>query len=336
MGKKHLTLEKREILARLLSEGMSIRNIAHILGFSPSAISQEVRRNSLKDGRYVPKSAQEKARIRRLRANRERQPVDTALYAYIKEKLSFCWSPEQIVGRLRKDFPTAHRMRISFKTIYNKICPAKGAPRTDFVHYKQYLRRKHARTRSFRHGKSRSAAEVNRTLPSIEQRPSIVDERARFGDWEGDLISGKRGTGFIATFVERLTGLTLAYRCKDKSKATVSHAMECFMKDVPGDLRKTMTLDRGTEFFGYEGLELKYETKFYFCHPQCPQERGLNENTNGLLRQFFPRKMDFREISDFELKHKLRLLADRPRKKFGYSSTIEKLQQLGLEGRVQF
>jgi IS30 family transposase len=148
MGKKHLTLEKREILARLLSEGMSIRNIAHILGFSPSAISQEVRRNSLKDGRYVPKSAQEKARIRRLRANRERQPVDTALYAYIKEKLSFCWSPEQIVGRLRKDFPTAHRMRISFKNdlqqnlsrkgcASNRFCPLQAIPPAETCTHKK-------------------------------------------------------------------------------------------------------------------------------------------------------------------------------------------------------
>lgn len=336
MGKKHLTLELREILARLRSEGMSIRAIARIIDYSPSAICQELQRNKLKNGEYRPRSAQEKTRLRRLRANRSHLQIDPDLELYLKEKLSSFWSPEQIEGRLKIDFPHSKRMRICFKSIYNKICPYKGAPRSELTQYKKFLRRKHAQTRSFRHGKHRNPAEVNRCLRSIEKRPQVVDEKTRFGDWEGDLIWGKKGTGYIATFVERLTGLTLAEKCDDKSKQTVGKAIERFMLKIPPHLRKTMTLDRGTEFYDYERLEAKYSTTFYFCHPQCPHERGLNENINGQLRQYFPRKSNFRELDQAEINKCLKQFAARPRKGFGYISTMEKLQQLGLDSFVQF
>jgi len=336
MSKKQFTLEKREILARLLQRKIPQYQIASILDLSPSAITQELKRNRLVCGSYCPKAAQMKTYVRRLRANRRRHEFSTALLEYVKEKLELYWSPEQISERLRIDFPSSKEMRISFKTIYNKICPRKKAPRTELVQYRKYLRRKHIVAKSFKKGRPRAAQDVTNTLRSIEERPASIELKNVFGHWEGDLICGKRGSGYIVTFVERMTGYTLAWLCPNKRSATVNSVINQFIKTVPGNYRKTITVDRGTEFYGYSEIEKNCRTLFYFCHPHRPQERGVNENTNGLLRQFFPKKMDFSTIEPTALKRVLELLANRPRKKFGYKTTAEIMALQGLKGLIQF
>ena len=336
MGKKHFTSEKREILARLLNDKISQRQIARILDMSPSAISQELSRNRLADGTYSPEAAQMKAYIRRLRANRNRHSFPDELIEYIKEKLECYWSPEQISERLRIDFPNSKKMRISFKTIYNKVCPKKKAPRTELVDFRKYLRRKHIVAKSFKKGRPKAAQDVSNVLRSIEERPASVNAKTSFGHWESDLISGKRGSGYMVTFVERMTGHTLAWVCLQKTKEAVNAILRRFMETIPAAYRKTITVDRGTEFYGYAEIEKESSTKFYFCHPRCPHERGLNENTNGLLRQFFPKKTDFSKITPAELTRALKLLANRPKKKFAYRTTIETLQLQGLGHLVKF
>lgn len=333
MGKKQLTLVHREILARLRNDGNSLRYIAKYLGFSASAICQELKRNSRKNGpcsgRYFPEEAQMKTRNRRIYANRKNKRGPAKLDKYIKEMLKLFWSPEQITGRLKIDYPDDLQMRISFKTIYNMISGTthnKPCIRS----YRRCLRYKHVQGKSFKHGRKKAAQEVNRNLRSIKERPGIVDIKGRVGDWEADLICGKGRSGYMVTFVERKNCYLYVFPCSTKNKDQVSQVMKTFMQKVRPQYRKTMTVDRGGEFFGYESIEAKYGTKFYFCHPQSPQERGLNENSNGLLRQFFPKKMNFSGIGQKQINKVVDLINNRPRKKFGYRSPRELLEQQGI------
>ena len=305
--------------------GFSLRHTAKLLGYSPATLCKELKRNRI-HGQYEASRAHQLAVNRRKRVAYRKKKLPEKLETYVFEKMRLYWSPEQISGRLLLDFPDDKTMRISFKTIYRRI--ARGVKKqTPWAELYHFLRLK-------RPGKCiRGHMKVNPgpagRLPSIESRPSIVDEKRRFGDWESDLVNGKVGKGNIATFVERSTGILLAAECPTRSPSDYNIVALKLLGNLPSQAVRTITVDRGSEFFGYRELEKKLNLSYYFCHPRCPNERGLNEQVNGLLRQFFPKGRALRGITN-ELNRAVTLLNHRPRKRLGYKTPVEMLNVFGL------
>lgn len=331
MGYKHLSAEARETLQRCLSQGYSLRQIGQILGYSAATICKERKRNTI-NGRYEASCAHQRSVNRRKRASRRKKKLSVELESYIFEKMRLYWSPEQVAGRLKIDFPDRLDMRVSFTTIYRRI--ARGVKgRTPWAQLYPFLRLK-------KMGKSmRGHMKINAgpagTLPTIEKRPRIVDEKARFGDWESDLVSGPKGKGHIATFVDRKTNFLLAAECPSRRPEDYVSVALCTLGLLPAGSAHTVTVDRGSEFFGYKSIEQQLGTNYYFCHPRCPNERGLNEQINGLLRQFFPKGKILRGIKE-ELDWAVTLINHRPRKRLGYKTPVETLKELGLHKVLTF
>lgn len=331
MSHKHLSLETRATLQRCLHLGFSLRQTGKLLGYSAAALCKELKRNANK-GQYEAVAAHQRAVNRKKRAARREKKLPEELESYVFEKMRLYWSPEQVTGRLRLDFSDDSRMRVSFKTIYRRI--AKGVDRrTKWAELFPYFRLK-------KKGKSmRGHMKVNPgpagRLPSIESRPEIVETKNRFGDWESDLVCGTKGKGNIATFVERSTGLLLAAPCWSRNPADYNAVALNLLGKLPKDSLHTVTVDRGAEFFKYHEIEQKLDVNYYFCHPRCPNERGLNEQVNGLLRQFFPKGKPLVDI-DESLKKAVALLNHRPRKRLGYKTPVEVVAPHGLEAVLTF
>lgn len=331
MGHRQLNREKREILERLLAQGHSMRHAASLLGYSASAISQEIGRNSRYIGgnlTYQSHSAQGRADYRRKRYKTLTcKPKEVV--SYVDEKLKEYWSPEQIHGRLRIDYPTDPAMRISFKTIYRWVAKSmvSSSPLGLKTKYTGYLRFKRQR-KYVRNGEARPTG--FRKLPCITNRPTVAAKKVEFGHWEGDLVLGYRGVHNALTLVDISTGFLIAISCKNKKMETISGAIKRAFSNIPGSLVNTITLDRGSEFSAYEEVQDGLNCKVFFCHPQTPNERALNEQTNGLLRQFYPKRKRS-EFSDPErLDWAVNLINNRPRKKFGYRTTWEVIEERGL------
>lgn len=301
---------------------MSIRKIAGLLGYSPAAISKEIRRNSNKNGIYDARAAQRRAdwRATKDKNANKRTPF---LLAYVQEKLRAYWSPEQISGRLKQEFGDDPERNISFKSIYRWIAKdsRKSEKRRPLMGYIRYLRHKRAGKR-LTHGKEISKPQ----LPSITSRP--VDDC--HGHWECDLVHGKNGSGFILTAVERKSGFLMATYCARRTSLDVSAALKELFSCVPKRFFKSITYDQGKEFFNYQQIDEYFGTASYFCHAGCPGERGLNEQTNGLLRQFFPRFRSFKGLERSEIERAVALINHRPRKKFSYKTTVEKMKEDGV------
>ena len=338
MGHRHLSLEKREIIERLLGQGCSKRKIARVLGYSPSAISQEVRRNSAYLNGclvYRHEAAHKKTTYRR-KVRRGESGVPQQVVEYVAEKLKLFWSPEQIEGRLKLDFPHQTQFRICFKTIYRWIeCSIqRTSPLGTKARYTKYLRIKRQGKRLRQLGKW--ARKKSQKLPSIEDRPVEAEQKQVVGHWEGDLICAYRGNGHIITMVDKATGYLVAEYCRTKHSKNVNSSICKLFLRVDNAFIKTITFDRGSEFFGFKELEKKFKCEVYYCHPQSPNERALNEQTNGLLRQFFPK----RRATDFTDKTRLKwavdLINNRPKKKFGYRTTWEVIEERGLAPVLSF
>lgn len=335
MGHVHLTRDKREILGRLLGQGMSIHGIARILGYSPSAICQEIKRSSPSREMYDHSRAQKLAVLRRARASRRGKGFREELLEYVRVRLSWYWSPEQIAERVKLDFPNAPRMRISFKTIYRWLQKAARSKKPNpWQPYVRYLRLKR-RGKSFLRARNDQRGRRD-DLPSIETRPELVAARTRFGDWEGDLIQGHNRQGYLLTLVERSTNLLLAQQCENKNMETVNQAIISSFQGLPQEFVRTITVDRGKEFYGYEDVEKNLQTKVYFCHPYRPNERGQNEQANGLLRQFFPKHKPITGVTKDDVERAVALINNRPKKKFGYRTTMELLAERGLDEVLSF
>ena len=331
MGHTQLNREKREIIERLLAQGHSMRYVARLLGYSASAISQEISRNSVYiDGKptYKSNKAQGKADYQKKRYKTLTcKPKEVV--SYVDEKLKEYWSPEQIHGRLEVDYPADLTMRISFKTIYRWIAKSVvgRSPLGFKAKYTKYLRFKRQR-KYVRNGVAKPTR--LQPLPCIINRPDIAAKKTEFGHWEGDLVLGYRGVENALTMVDISTGFLVATSCKNKKMDTVSDTIKNAFSNVPGNLIKTITLDRGSEFSAYKVVEESLGCEVYFCHPQTPNERALNENTNGLLRQFYP-KRNHSDFADPErLDWAVNLINNRPRKKFGYRTTWEIIEERGL------
>jgi len=307
----HLTFPEREILYRLLKARKPKSEIATLMGRDRSTIYREIKRNTGGRG-YRPKQAQRKADERRLRCRREPKMNDPKLRSLVTRRLKKAWSPDQIAGWLRCEFPRSPEGRVSHQTIYTWI--AQEAP-----DLRSYLRRD---------GKRRSIPETRGQLVgcvSIEGRPKVVNSRRRFGDWEGDtVVSPGRRSGLV-TMVERKSGYTRIRKTRNLKSATTRQAASRSLRDLPQTLRRTMTLDNGKEFAGHQRLAEDLGLDIYFAKPYASWQRGTNENTNGLLRQFFPKGTDFARISRHAVARAEKLLNERPRKRLGYRTPAEVL-----------
>jgi transposase, IS30 family len=305
-----LTIREREQIAQFHSQGLSKAEIGRRLGRHRSTIVRELVRNG--DGaNYWASDAHEKAQTRRRR--RVRKLDDPSLSVYVRRGLLRHWSPEQIAGRSRRDFQRQPRRRLSHSTIYRWIA---ADPQRRF--WESFLRFGNRRLGPETRGKLRARADIS-------GRPNGVDERRRYGDWEGDTVVGRQHRGGLVTLVERKSGFALAGKVGRRQASNVANAMVRRFTLLPPGLRRTITFDNGKEFAEHERITHATGLDIYFARPYHAWERGSNESFNGLLRQFFPKGTDFRGTSPREVKDVLDLLNDRPRKRLGYKTPREVL-----------
>jgi transposase, IS30 family len=310
----HLTLEEREVIAQMQRVGKMQTQIADRLGRSKSTISRELRRNRSRNG-YWAVAAQRKAERRRSERPWTAKMQRPEVRRYVSERLRWRWSPDQIAGRSSSDFPDDRRRQVSPPTIYAWIRAEQARGKS----WQRYLRRL---------GRKRPEWEKRGRLPttvSIDGRPAVVDRRTRFGDWEGDTIVGAHRRGGALTLVERKSGYLLLGKVPNLQAATVRQTAAKRYATTPAALRKTLTLDNGKEFAEHEQLQVDAALKIYFAKPYSAWQRGTNENTNGLVRQFFPKGTDLANIPEHQFTKVQQLLNDRPRKRLGYRTPNEVL-----------
>ena len=301
-----LTQEQRYQIKALLDIEESQTKIAEKIGVNKSTIQRELKRNRGKRG-YRPKQAHEMVLKRRREKSQPRIYKET--WRLVEEKLREDWSPEQISGRLKKE-----NISISHERIYQYVYADKRIGGTLWKHLRcQKKRRKRAG------GRDRRGKIPNRR--SIEERPAIVDERSRLGDWEGDLILGKNHQGVVLTLTERKSRFTLLRSLPSKHANLVSQAMIELLKWVA--YLKSITVDNGKEFAGHQDVSLSLSTDFYFAHPYASWERGTNENTNGLIRQYLPKRRSLKNISMQEETKVMDRLNLRPRKCLDFRTPYE-------------
>jgi IS30 family transposase len=303
---EHLTFVEREILYRLKKQGHAQNTIAELMGRHPSTISRELRRNAGQRG-YRPQQAQRLADTRRQASRRPAKLEDPEVHDDVEQKLTQLWSPDQIDGRLRAKFPRQPRRRVSRQTIYNWI--NRRAP-----HWKTHLRRGGRPVE--RRGKLRD-------IVRIDGRPDVINRRRRYGDWEGDTIVGKGRRSALVTLVERKSGYTRMGRADDLTAPSTTRVTRRRMRDLPTAWRRSITFDNGKEFAGHDKIAHQLGVDVYFALPYRSWQRGTNENTNGLIRQFFPKGTDFTRISHQVVARAETLLNERPRKRLGYQSPAE-------------
>jgi transposase, IS30 family len=310
----HLTPEEREVIARMRSNARSQTEIARQLGRADSTISRELRRNRSRNG-YWPVAAQKKADARRSHRPRLPKFQRSDVRRFVQQRLRQYWSPDEIAGRSRRDFPRDLPRQISHQTIYAWIRAQEAAGK----HWRRYLRST---------GWKRPGRENRGLLPactSIDRRPAVVDRRGRFGDWEGYTVVGAGRRGGALTLVERKSRYLLLGRVGDLRAATVRQSAVELYDATPPALRKTLTLDNGKEFAEHKQLEVDASLKTYFAKAYCAWQRGTNENTNRLVRQFFPKGTNLASIPKHRFTRVQQLLNNRPRKCLGYRTPLEVL-----------
>lgn len=318
-----LTLAEREEISRGLSAGYTMRQIAEELNRAPSTISREIARNGGSQ-RYRASQADEKAWARARRPKRCRLAQNGKLRRIVANKLALDWSPEQISGWLKRTYPDDESLHVSHETIYRSI----------FIQSRGVLKKslqKHLRTqRVFRQSRHNNIGKLRRGQIidgiSIADRPPEIEDRAVPGHWEGDLIAGCANT-HIATLVERQSRFTLLVKVNGKDTKTVVSALSKQVSKLPEELRQSLTWDRGMELADHKTFTMATNTQVYFCDPQSPWQRGTNENTNRLLRQYFPKKTDLSVYTQADLNKVARRLNQRPRKTLDYETPADKLQQ---------
>lgn len=309
-----LTLQEREVVAQMHFAGANQTAIAKRLGRHHTTIGRELQRNG-SGGAYSAVTAQEAAARRRRERPQVRKMDRPETNAFVRQGLARRWSPDQIAGRLKRECGGDHRRCVSHQTIYRWIDSRDGSQR-------EYWRER------LRFGRRRPGRERRGQLPrtaSIQGRPAVVDRRGRFGDWEGDTLVGGGRRGGMVTLVERKSGYLLAGKVPHLRARLVRQEIESLLATAPPGLRRTLTLDNGKEFAEHERLSEHLHLNVYFADPYCAWQRGTNENTNGLLRQFFPKGTIFRGMHRQHLDEAQHLLNHRPRKRLGYRTPHEVL-----------
>lgn len=324
---KRLSDLEREEISRMLSQKYSLNDIAKALGRYTSTISREINRGGC--NKYTYRAAKAQNRARRNAAKRKtgkyRLNDNPELWKYIRQKLKKKkWSPRQIAEELEIDYPEDMTMRIAPETIYTYIYVLpRGALKKELT---ASLRRSHKR----RYKQSREV-KIERKLEdmlSIEERPKEVEDRIIPGHWEGDLIVGRYNQSALGTLVERTTRTTILIPIKDRKAETVAKAFAKEVKKLPKQMKLSMTYDQGREMAQHKLFTNITGVKVYFAHPRSPWERGTNENTNGLIRQFFPKGTDFNKVTRYEVKKVQDLLNGRPRQTLGFKKPYQVFNQL--------
>ena len=317
-----LTLAERENISRGIASGGSLRSIAQGLRRPPSTISREVARHGGR-AQYRASAAHQQAWQSALRP----KPCFLATHRQLQElvagKLLQDWSPQQISGWLKQEYPGDPSWRVSHETIYRSLfIQARGALKEELV---KHLRSKR-RIRRSRHASVHGHAQ-GRIVDaiSIRERPAEVEDRAIPGHWEGDLLRGARNS-HVATLVERHSRFCMLVKIPGKDTATVVAALSQHVRQLPAELRRSLTWDRGLEMAGHKSFTMATDVQVYFCDPQSPWQRGSNENTNGLLRQYLPKNADLSTFSQSELDAIALRLNTRPRQTLGFRTPADKLQ----------
>lgn len=317
-----LTLAEREEISRGLCCRASVRSIARQLGRAPSTVSREVRRHGGRRG-YRANHAEYEASLMALRPKRCRLSLNGQLRRTVASKLALQWSPEQIAGWLRRQYPDDETMQVSHETIYKSLfIQARGVLKKELI--------RHLRTRRhLRHSRARGVDEELRgKIPgtvSIRERPAEAEDRAIPGHWEGDLLYGSNGSQII-TLVERRSRFTSLIRVRDNTASTVATALTRHVRSLPRSLRRSVTWDRGKEMSQHAQFSVATNVKVYFCDPQSPWQRGTNENTNGLLRQYFPKGTDLSGYTQSQLDRIALRLNQRPRETLGFDTPANTLR----------
>ena len=318
-----LTLAEREEISRGMAAGLTMRAIAAQLGRAPSTVSREINRNG---GRrcYRANQADEAAWQRAHRPKTCKLALNPAAARLVAGKLMKRWSPRQIAGWLKRSFPDDESFQVSHETIYLTLyIQARGALKKELI---KYLRRSRAMRRSRHHTQKGPEKGQIVGAVSISERPAEAADRAVPGHWEGDLLCGTKDSQ-IATLVERQTRYLMLVRVPSKDTETVIKALIKQAHKLPRELYTSLTWDRGSEMANHHKFSLATDIKVYFCDPQQPWQRGSNENTNGLLRQYFPKGMDLSNVHQNRLNAVARELNERPRETLDFYSPAEKFNE---------
>jgi len=318
-----LTLAEREKISRAMVEGQSIRSVAARLGRAPSTVSREIKRNGGQSD-YRATEADSAAWDRALRPKHCKLVENIALARIVTDKLRLLWSPEQIAGWLKHTYPRDESQYVSHETIYRSLfIQSRGALKKELL---QHLRRTRGMRRSRHYTQKTDTHGQIVGAVSISERPASAEDRAVPGHWEGDLLFGSHNSQ-IATLVERRTRYVMLAKVGAKDTETVVNALIKNARKLPQDLYKSLTWDRGKEMAGHKRFTLATDIQVYFCDPRSPWQRGSNENTNGLLRQYLPKGIDISSYSQAKLNAVARQLNERPRKTLGFQTPAEMFSQ---------
>ena len=315
-----LTLGEREIISRGVAACQSMRAIARDICRPASTVSREIGRNGGYD-QYRAVDAESQAWVRALRPKSCKLAGNTFLQCVISNKLTLHWSPEQIAGWLKRTYPTEECNQVSHETIYRSLfVQARGVLKKELL---QYLRSKRTIRRSRHASLKRDGLGQIKDAISIRERPASVEDRAVPGHWEGDLIAGSKNS-YIATLVERHSRYVMLVKVANKNTQSVISALIKHSHKLPRELYKSLTWDRGKELADHKRFTLATDIEVYFCDPQSPWQRGSNENTNRLLRQYFPKGTDLSVHAQAHLNKIARQLNERPRKTLQFETPAER------------
>lgn len=318
---KHLSIEERELISQLLASGKTLGEIAKSIGRNKSSISREVSRNFHRvKKKYFAHNAQIKYKNRKFNAKKYKRLLNPIVRSYVVDKIKVGWSPEQISGRIKRDLPG---QSISHEAIYQFIYDPIARVHIDLV---QYLRRNHKKRVKKSYLRRSKRSNISNRMP-IESRPQEVEERKVLGHWEGDSVVSMKSKVGLNTIVERKSRFVLISKLNDKTAEETKKAVVLRLGTFPPSLRKTLTLDNGSENAYHQKITEQIGTKCYFANPYHSWERGTNENTNGLIRWYLPKGTDFANVSEADIRNIEWLLNTRPRKTLNYKTPIEVLTE---------
>ena len=323
---RFLSHAEREEIAILAAQDVCVREIGRRIGRPHTTVAREIARNGNRDGTYRARTAQQRAEDRSRRPKAGKLATNARLRAYVEDKLTTGqWSPEQICAELRKDFPDDESMRCCPETIYRSIyVQGRGELRRELA---AHLRSGREQRRP-QHRPERRKGRLVETI-NISQRPAEVADRAVPGHWEGDLILGTGGGSAIGTLVERSTRFVMLVHLPQRRTAEdFAHALVPVLRTLPDHLRRSLTWDQGKEMALHKQIAFDADIDLYFCDPRSPWQRGSNENTNGLLRQYFPKTVSLRQFTPDDLADVARKLNTRPRKTLDWDTPAQRLEAL--------
>jgi transposase, IS30 family len=326
MTYQHFSVEEREKIQEMKWQKVSVRAMAAALGRSPSSVSRELRKNRTSNNHYAPRLAHERALEHRMHRGRKDRLKNGVLRDYVVSHLKLGWSPEQIAATTKETIGISISHEAIYQFVYARVSKASNLIYGGQEDLRPYLARR--RRRRMKKGFRKPYRIEKGPLPSIDLRPKEVAERVCVGHWEDDSIVSRASPDRLKTINERVSGAVFIARAEDGTMAETNRVVTERMKAIPHPWRKTITCDRGSENMGYESLEKELGVKIFFAHAYHSWERGSNENLNGLIRRFFPKKTDFRNISDDEIRLVERLLNSRPRKRLGWKTPYQVFYEL--------